>query len=227
MSRTEFMSELEALLQDISVDERQEAMQYYTDYFDDAGEGNEAYIITELGSPAKVAATIKAGLRGTDDGSSQYSETGYTDTRFEEKEAPAKRDGRRTRESVWTNTPMKIVLIILIVIVGIPTVIPIVGGLAAAVFGVIIAFFAVLISLVVASAAFAFSGIVITIFGIVQLFVFVPMGLGLVGAGLLIFVLGLIGTVLTGKLCWVVIPAIFKGTVELCRRIFKGKVVSA
>ena len=37
MNRIEFMTELAALLQDISAEERIEAMQYYNDYFDDAG----------------------------------------------------------------------------------------------------------------------------------------------------------------------------------------------
>ena len=64
MNRIEFMTELAALLQDISAEERVEAMQYYNDYFDDAGAENEADIIKELESPRKVAETIKAGLGG-------------------------------------------------------------------------------------------------------------------------------------------------------------------
>ena len=62
MNRIEFMTELAALLQDVPVEERREAMQYYNDYFDDAGEENEEQVISELGNPAKVAATIKADL---------------------------------------------------------------------------------------------------------------------------------------------------------------------
>ena len=57
MNRIEFMTELAALLQDVPVEERREAMQYYNDYFDDAGEENEEQVISELGNPAKVAAT--------------------------------------------------------------------------------------------------------------------------------------------------------------------------
>ena len=57
MSRTEYMRELDALLQGISKEEREEAMQYYNDYFDDAGSENEEKVIEELGSPAKLAET--------------------------------------------------------------------------------------------------------------------------------------------------------------------------
>lgn len=45
------MKELEQLLMDLPVDERREAIQYYNDYFDDAGPENEAWVINELGSP--------------------------------------------------------------------------------------------------------------------------------------------------------------------------------
>ena len=83
MNRIQFMLELAALLQDISVEERTEAMKYYNDYFDEAGEENEAEIIRELGSPAKVAAEIKAGLGGKAGEEGEFRETGYTDPRFE------------------------------------------------------------------------------------------------------------------------------------------------
>lgn len=63
MNRIEFLAELEKLLQDISAEERKEAVQYYKDYFEDAGLENEQHIIEELGSPKKVAETIKAGLK--------------------------------------------------------------------------------------------------------------------------------------------------------------------
>ena len=49
MNRTEYMRELDALLHGISKEEREEAMQYYNDYFDDAGSENEEKIIEELG----------------------------------------------------------------------------------------------------------------------------------------------------------------------------------
>lgn len=55
MNRQEFMKRLEELLQDISENEREEALQYYNDYFDDAGAENEAQIIEELGNPEQVA----------------------------------------------------------------------------------------------------------------------------------------------------------------------------
>ncbi|MDE6939061.1 MAG: DUF1700 domain-containing protein, partial [Lachnospiraceae bacterium] len=62
MNRIEFMTELAALLQDVPEEERRDAMKFYNDYFDDAGEENEQQVIAELENPAKVAATIKEDL---------------------------------------------------------------------------------------------------------------------------------------------------------------------
>ena len=51
MNREEFLSQLERLLYDIPAQEREEALEYYNGYFDDAGKEKEAEVIQELGSP--------------------------------------------------------------------------------------------------------------------------------------------------------------------------------
>lgn len=65
MNRTDFMTQLERLLRSISPSEREEALQYYNDYFDDAGEENEQAVIEALGNPARVAENIKRDLPGS------------------------------------------------------------------------------------------------------------------------------------------------------------------
>lgn len=62
MNRTEFMNQLEILLQNISAGEKEEALQYYNDYFDDAGAENEQSVIEALGNPARVAENIRREL---------------------------------------------------------------------------------------------------------------------------------------------------------------------
>lgn len=62
MNRTEFMSQLEMLLRNVSDGEREEALQYYNDYFDDAGAENEQSVIEALGNPARVAENIRREL---------------------------------------------------------------------------------------------------------------------------------------------------------------------
>jgi len=78
MNRYDFMRQLEILLSDITPSERQEALQFYNDYFDDAGAENEQDVIKALGSPAKVAASIKADLTGNA-AAGEFTETGYKD----------------------------------------------------------------------------------------------------------------------------------------------------
>lgn len=80
MSRAEFMERLEKLLQNISASEREEALQYYNDYFDDAGAENEGAVIGELVSPEQVAQKIMAGLS---DAAAEFSEQGHRDTHFD------------------------------------------------------------------------------------------------------------------------------------------------
>lgn len=64
MNRVGFMSQLEGLLVDIPAAEREEALQYYNDYFDDAGVENEQSVISSLGSPRAIAENIKAEIKG-------------------------------------------------------------------------------------------------------------------------------------------------------------------
>lgn len=67
MNKDAFLSELERLLYDIPREEREEAMDYYRSYFEDAGAENEAAVIEELESPQQLAAGIKEGLSSCGD----------------------------------------------------------------------------------------------------------------------------------------------------------------
>ena len=89
MNRREFMGALKRLLVSIPEEESTEVLQYYEDYFEDAGAEHEEEVIKELGSPEKVAAMIWADFSGNSSESGEFTESGYTDVRFEEKESPA------------------------------------------------------------------------------------------------------------------------------------------
>ena len=54
MNRIEYMTKLASLLQDIPEVERRDAMKYYNDYFDEAGEENEEQVIREFGAPEEA-----------------------------------------------------------------------------------------------------------------------------------------------------------------------------
>ena len=60
MNRTEFIDELKKRLNKLPFDEIKEAVEYYEQYFDDAGKENEQAVIEELGAPIKVASGVIA-----------------------------------------------------------------------------------------------------------------------------------------------------------------------
>lgn len=108
MSRWEFMRQLEKLLSDISPNEREEALQYYNDYFNDAGMENEQEVIKALGSPEQVAKIVKDGLG---DGGSQgeFTENGFSSSAVRQNElirkeaAFGKNDGASGQEGEATD----------------------------------------------------------------------------------------------------------------------------
>lgn len=97
MSYEEFMRELNSLLVGVPAEEREEALQYYSDYFADAGKENEEQVLKELGGPGKVAALIKAGLKGGMD-SGEFTEHGYMDEQFVKKDDLARREPKEEKK---------------------------------------------------------------------------------------------------------------------------------
>ena len=66
MTKETYLAELAHHLKKLPKDDYQNAMAYYTEYFDEAGPENEAQVIEELGNPRDVAAElVQALLQGT------------------------------------------------------------------------------------------------------------------------------------------------------------------
>lgn len=58
MTRTEYLNELEANLISLPKEERDMAVNFYKEYFDEAGEENEQEVIDDLGKPFNLARSI-------------------------------------------------------------------------------------------------------------------------------------------------------------------------
>lgn len=80
MNRFEFMSRLSSLLSDIPENERDEAVQYYNDYLNDAGVENEEEVLESLGTPEELAASIRRGLQEESGQKGEFSEKGYQES---------------------------------------------------------------------------------------------------------------------------------------------------
>ena len=236
MNRLEFMTELTALLQNMPEEEREEALQYYNDYFEDAGAENEAQVREELGSPKKVADMLLANLEGQDDENFEYRETGYADTRFETHDHLATKEMHKNESEQaysyantevaerkpWTSKWLKIILIILIVCMGAPVVIPIAIAILGLIFGILAAAVATAAGILIAGVAIAVSGLIVLFAAVPKLFVSVPAAFAYAGIGFLMIAIGAVITAFTWWIAWKIIPPVFRGIVNLCKRLFSG-----
>jgi uncharacterized membrane protein len=237
MSRREFMEELENMLGNIQDAEREEALQYYNDYFDEAGPDNEEQVIMELGTPAKVAAIIKTSLQENVNESGEFSETGYTDPRFKiNYEVIDNTDSNNTgssnnysktanRERTYAKETSggKIALIVILCILALPVAVPMLG----VIFGLILSVLGVAFSALVAVAALAIAlpiaGVVVFGVGVVTLFSTPTVGVFSCGVGLLLLGIGILLVLLTGIICGKFFPWLIRGIVDLCRLPFKRR----
>ena len=64
MTRTEYLAELDKYLRKLPREDYHEAMDYYIEYFDEAGPDKENQVIEDLGSPKEAASEIIATVLG-------------------------------------------------------------------------------------------------------------------------------------------------------------------
>ena len=64
MTKYEYLAELEKKLDMLSYEDKNQALEYYESYFEDAGKENIAKVIEELGSPEALAKSICDGVPG-------------------------------------------------------------------------------------------------------------------------------------------------------------------
>lgn len=219
MNRAEFMSQLERLLWDIPESDRQDAIAYYNDYFDEAGAENEAQVIQKLGSPGKVAATIKADLHASGNEHAEYTERGYYDGRENANQNPParKESGERTSKQK-RNIPWP--LIIVLIIFASPLLIGVGGGLLGGLVGVILGALGIILAVVLCGVAFIIAGAVCFVVGIVRI-IFNPLeGVVTTGIGSLLLAAGILLTLLFIWCVFKWFPALLRTIVNWCQRLF-------
>lgn len=231
MNRQEFMKKLEELLTDISQEEREEAIAFYTGYFEDAGIENEDKVIQELESPEKLAASIKAGLKGCE---GSYMESGYQQAESDrilpaqamhtEYEYQSGNTETGTNSAKTRNTGLTIVLIVLIAIVTSPVWV----GLLSAVFGVLMGIFGVVIGVIAGLAGLTCAGI-IGGFGLVGAGIGalvtgnLAAGMFVAGLGAFFLAVGLLCMILLVLLCGRFVPWMVLGIISLFQKIFRKR----
>lgn len=217
MNREEYMRLLAIALKDIPQSEKEEALQYYNDYFDDAGAENEQDVMKALGSPASLAESIQkefsTGERKFENYRNTYGQSDY-------------QNGYMNNEAGKTKKKMSggmIALIVILVILASPMLLAVGAaliGILLGIFGAILGVVASLAAVVLALVCVVIACITVAIsLGMMSPFsAVVLVGIGLATIGICIF--------LVMAIVWlfgVALPWIVKGIGKLFKKIFGKK----
>lgn len=249
MTKNEFIKKLEVLLSDIPLDERTEALQYYENYFDDGGPEREQSILSELGSPEKVAASIKADLNISEQEAKSkgfFTENGYEeesnyDPKYEIETSEPDTDTNNNDGSEYTsrtdgtdgsyhgsnNNGLKVILLILLCIFAIPVGLSLVITVISLFVAVVVTVAALWLSFVVVSIVLVITGIVAIVAGMVRLMTIPAAGICFAGGGLILFGIGVLFTMATVGLSTKVMPVLIRGFINFCRLPFRNRRVPA
>ena len=229
MGRKEFMEQLAALLGDISPQEREEALDYYERYFDEAGDDLQQ-AIDHLGSPQKVAQDIKSGLKGEYFYTENGAESAASDT---ESKTPAfyveeEKKGDRAKASAakwsfwsWWEDQNTILIPAAGAVLGTAT--GLLGGLigiVVGIFGLIIGILAGALGIMIAAYIF---GAVSIVYGAVMLFVNPFRGLMSLGLGCIGLAVGIFMTFLCIWLYLKMLPVLIRMAGKALHKIFSGR----
>lgn len=128
MTRTEYLQQLDKYLHRLPEEDYQEAMDYFTEYFDEAGVDNEDQVMAELGTPKEAAQDILNAI-------------------WEKQENQDSNDHKSRTKTLWIA-----LLALLAAPLAIPTIIVMIGLIITFV-AVIVAFVVTSLSLLVAGVA--------------------------------------------------------------------------
>ena len=224
MTKSEFLEQLSAALAALPADEREEAMRYYNDYFDESGLG-EAEVVSRLGTPNEVADTI---LRDFYTGSEKSWNTKIPYENPADTNAPGVNPANTTaNDHSFRGTVRRVGKVmpawawILLAFVTIPVWGPIVLSAIGVVFGVLCAVFGILLSLCFIVVALVGVGVAALASGLVTLFSAPPASLIIIGGGILLIALGTLLSIPTIWL-WSLVPKFFRYALAGMRQAFSG-----
>lgn len=195
MNRSEFFIKLEQGLTRVSREERDAALCYYNEYFDDAGPENEQKVIEELGSPAQIAARIKA------------------DSAVKQLQTDTKPSMKKGISAVW---------LVILAILAAPIALPLAVGAAALAIGLLAALIGIVIALIACVAAFFIGGIVVIAAGIAVMATSIPTAIFSVGVGLLVLGVSILIGILVVLAARGIFGSVAKGMNSQLKKTSKG-----
>ncbi len=241
MNRAEFMKELEYLLQDIPEEDKEEALAYYRDYLEEAGDENEEQVIREFGSPERVAAIIRSDLLGGLEDGGAFTEAGYQDERFRDpnfqvvkrQELPevhepepnggaghedAPRQRRPAGRDDWFIRLLKVGALLVALAVAVPILLGIGGGALGLIGGLLCVVVGVVICVGVLTVTACVGAVALLVVGAGMLFAHPAGGVLMLGIGVLVLGLALIGVALSVLVYGRFLPYCIRGIVDMISR---------
>ena len=218
MNRVDFMRQLESLLQNISPAEREEALQYYNEYFNDAGPENEQDVIEALGNPAKVAENIKRDLYGNGYGDTSYQRSAPSDRAVVQYQQSAQSANTAVEKSDKKMSSGMVALIVVLCVLASPVILSVGFGVIGVVFGIVAAWFALIFGFGLTAVILFAVLLFLLVLGIMCLFTDPLAGLALIGGGLVCGGVGILFLMLTVAMAGIATPAICKGIAGLFKK---------
>ena len=233
MRKEEYLQKLEQLLYDIPAEDRYEAIQFYSDYLEDAGtDVNE--VIRSLGTPEELAKSIQKDLYGNNEAGDYtrvYKDvpgtyrapfsTGGKFTGEYQQHNRGREESKATRKGKLTSGQW--VVFIILCLCAAPVIVSICGALLSVVFAIFLALIAIVFGAGIAGAALVIAAIILIMVAIVKVFFSPFSSIIMLGGGLLMVGIGLLGIAFTAWMVCKVLPKIFSWIVKVCSGIVHRK----
>jgi len=202
MNKVQYLEALKGELAVLPSEEREAAIKYYEEYFEDAGAENVESVILELGTPESVAAKIK--------GVFYANNPNYTSV-------PPQPEQKQKLLGlpIWA--------IVIIALFAIPIGGPIVLGIASALFSILAAIFATVFAIIIVGIVLFIVGITVSIAGIIAMFTAPFDGMVGLAVGLVLTGIGLLLTLASTKFCSQVLPALIRWLVKVLKMPFQKR----
>ena len=240
MNRDEFMRELEYLLLDIPEEEKADAIEYYRDYLEEAGEEQEQEVIKSFGSPERIASIIRSDISGNLEDGGEFTEKGYEDERFKDPnyqmakryDLPEASDYQREYEKESGRGPLKggispernrtvrLILWIVLIVVASPALLGIGGGIVGIVSGLFGILLAAVVGVGAVTLALLLAGVGMAVAGIVSMFIRPLSGMLLLGLGILFLGLGLLALAFSAVFYGRFLPFLIRSCTDAISRLF-------
>lgn len=214
MTKKEFMRELNNRLSKIPENERLDALQYYDDYFAEAGIEDEMLVPDSVGTPKTIAEQIISGVTHKNSHEGYMDENSYTENTSENHTVSNHAEQNTKRRTEESRDPFRLAFIILLIII----LSPVWSGFVAAAAGIL---FSVLVTLAGLVISFGVAGIALIVAALMS--TGIGGGILMSGVGLLLLALAFLTMIPFVFYCVKFLPWLFRQIIVLLRRMLVRK----